>query len=76
MKPSNFQFINPYLEELYFSSNPDFHPDTDIGEVEIQNAFEVHIERKQDENKMKTDRMSNWYWQLIRKMKKLRLSSG
>jgi hypothetical protein len=30
MKPSNFQFINPYLEELYFSSNPDFHPDTDI----------------------------------------------
>lgn len=57
MKDSNFQFVNPYLEEVNFSANPDFHLNTDAGEVEIRNNFEINIEREQDENRAKVELM-------------------
>lgn len=49
MRPSNFQFLNPYLRELYFDSNPDF--DEENSEVEIQNSFNIQIKRSESENR-------------------------
>ena len=51
MKSSKFQFLNPYLEELYFTANPEYAPDSaEIG-IEMQNAFNVQVARSKNENK-------------------------
>lgn len=51
MEPSKFQFINPYLTELFFTINPDFDPNTKEAEIEIQNTFHVQINRSSIENR-------------------------
>lgn len=43
MKQSKFQFINPYLKEAEFKTNPDFIPDDT--EFVMQNSFHVHVRR-------------------------------
>lgn len=45
MKPSNFQFINPYITDIYFKVNPDYTKD----EFDIQNEISVHINKSNDE---------------------------
>lgn len=49
MKPSKFQFLNPYLKEVYFVVNPDFH--VNDGETEMQNSFSVQIKRSENDNR-------------------------
>lgn len=49
MKPSNFQFLNPYLEEVYFVVNPNF--DTDDIEIEMQNSFNIQVKRSETDNR-------------------------
>lgn len=51
MKTSKFQFINPYLEEVYFEANPNFVAGVDDGEIEIQNSFNIQIKRSENENR-------------------------
>lgn len=51
MKTSKFQFINPYLEEVYFEANPNFVAGVDDGEIEIQNSFHIQIKRSENENR-------------------------
>lgn len=48
MKPSKFQFVNPYLVELHFEVNPDFKAEDDI---EMQNFFNVQVKRSENENR-------------------------
>ena len=36
MKASNFQFLNPYLEEMFFAGNDNFDMNEDI---EMENSF-------------------------------------
>lgn len=49
MQPSKFQFINPYLKELYFDTNMNF--DMDQAKFEMQNSFNVKIKRSEHENR-------------------------
>lgn len=49
MQPSKFQFVNPYLKELYFNANKDF--DANQAEFEMQNSFNVKISRSERENR-------------------------
>lgn len=49
MKPSKFQFLNPYLKEVHFVVNPDFN--TDDGEIEMQNSFHVQVKRSENDNR-------------------------
>lgn len=49
MKPSKFQFLNPYLKEVYFLINPKFEFN-DEG-IEMQNFFNVQIKRSENENR-------------------------
>lgn len=51
MKQSKFQFLNPYLKETYFIINPEFPLDSVDNEIEMENAFNVHIKRYKNENK-------------------------
>ena len=51
MKPSKFQFLNPYLEEVYFAANADFQSDVETKQVEMQNVFHVNIKRSKDANR-------------------------
>ncbi len=53
MKQSSFQFVNPYLEELFFEGN--HVPDIDPAEVEIQNSFHVQVKRSKDDNRAKVE---------------------
>ena len=53
MKPSNFQFVNPYLEELYFVENHNF--DANQTEFEMQNSFNVQTKRSKDDNRAKVE---------------------
>lgn len=45
MKTSKFQFLNPYLVEVYFDTNTDFLSETDFINVEMQNAFSIQVKR-------------------------------
>ena len=49
MKPSQFRFINPYLDEISFLTNPSFVK----GEkpVTMENSFEVQVDRDESENR-------------------------
>ena len=49
MKPSKFQFLNPYLKEVHFVVNPDFS--IDDGEIEMQNSFHVQVKRSENDNR-------------------------
>ena len=49
MKPSKFQFLNPYLKEVHFVVNPDFN--IDDGEIEMQNSFHVQVKRSENDNR-------------------------
>ena len=49
MKSSKFQFINPYLKEIYFVVNPDFNPDDK--DLEMKNSFNVQIKRSENDNR-------------------------
>lgn len=51
MKPSKFQFLNPYLEEVYFVANPDFISSEEDSELEMKNIFNVQVERSKNENR-------------------------
>lgn len=51
MKPSKFQFLNPYLVEVYFVVNSNFGPGADDGEIEMQNAFNIQVKRSKNENR-------------------------
>lgn len=48
MRQSNFQFLNPYLEKIYFKTNDNFDIDND--EYEIKNAFNIEIKRSKTDN--------------------------
>lgn len=48
MKPSKFQFVNPYLKEINFVTNPDFNGED---EIEMQNSFNIHVKQSEDENR-------------------------
>lgn len=49
MRKSKFQFINPYLEEMYFSAVSNF--DVENSDIEIQNSFSVEIKKNEDKNR-------------------------
>lgn len=49
MKSSKFQFLNPYLEKIDFSTNPDFNADE--GEFEMQNSFNIQIKKSKNEKR-------------------------
>lgn len=49
MKASNFQFLNPYLEEVHFEVNNDFDAERD--KMEIQNSFNVEVKRSASQNR-------------------------
>lgn len=51
MKTSKFQFLNPYLEEVYFTVNPDFVQGSDEDEIEMKNTFNIQVTRSENENK-------------------------
>lgn len=51
MKPSNFQFLNPYLVEVHFVVNPHFVSSSDDIEIEMQNAFNIQVKRNEDGNR-------------------------
>lgn len=51
MKSSKFQFLNPYLVEVYFVVNPNFASGVDNVEIEMQNAFNIQIKRSKNENR-------------------------
>lgn len=48
MKPSKFRFVNPYLKEINFVTNPDFNGED---EIEMQNSFNIHVKQSEDENR-------------------------
>lgn len=47
MKPSKFQFINPYLMEVNYKINSDFNAD----EIELKNSFDIQVKRSDDKNR-------------------------
>lgn len=49
MQNSKFQFLNPYLTEVHFNINQDFHADDK--ELEMQNEFQVQIKKSKYENR-------------------------
>lgn len=49
MKPSKFQFLYPYLKEVYFVINPDFNIDDE--EIEMHNSFNVEIKKSENDNR-------------------------
>lgn len=51
MKSSKFQFLNPYLEEVYFTVNPEYTPETNEGDIEMQNTFNIQVARSKNENR-------------------------
>ena len=51
MKSSKFQFLNPYFEEVYFTVNPEYTPETNEGGIEMQNAFNIQVARSKNENR-------------------------
>ena len=51
MKPSKFQFLNPYLVEVNFVTNPDFISGKNDDDVEMQNVFNVQVRKSKNENR-------------------------
>lgn len=51
MKSSKFQFLNPYLEEAYFTVNPEYDPEENEGDIEMQNSFNIQVARSKNENR-------------------------
>ena len=51
MKASKFQFLNPYLEEVSFVTNHNFIPETNDEGFELQNSFNIQINKSEKENK-------------------------
>lgn len=49
MKPSQFRFVNPYLDEISFSANPSFVKGQKP--VTIDNSFKVKVDWDKTENK-------------------------
>lgn len=49
MKISKFQFLNPYLVELNFNENQNFHRENNQ-EIEIQSDFDIQVQRDSEEN--------------------------
>lgn len=49
MKESSFQFLNPYLEEVYFAGNADYNAGND--EMDIHNSFSIFISRNEHESR-------------------------
>lgn len=48
MKKSNFQFLNPYLTELQFQTNPEF--DRTCCSTDVETFFQLHIKRSTEQN--------------------------
>ena len=53
MKKSDFQFINPFLEELHFKENETFEESE--SNLEIENSFGVQIKRDKAGKKAKVE---------------------
>lgn len=51
MKPSKFQFLNLYLVEVNFVTNPDFISGKNDDDVEMQNVFNVQVRKSKNENR-------------------------
>lgn len=51
MKISDFQFLNPYLEEVYFKTNPDFTAFENNEEFNMNNSFHVQVKRSTSTNR-------------------------
>lgn len=49
MKPSKFQFLNPYLKEVHFVVNQNFDPTTE--EVDMKNSFDIQVKKSENENR-------------------------
>lgn len=49
MKTSKLQFLNPYLVELNFNENENFDRKNNK-ELEMQNKFDIEIQKHKDEN--------------------------
>lgn len=49
MQESKFQFLNPYLEEIYFKVNSEFK--IQDSEFEMENSFNVQVKRSSKENR-------------------------
>ena len=52
MKASNFQFLNPYLEELFFAGNDNFDMNEDI---EMENSFNVQVKKDKENRRAKVE---------------------
>ena len=51
MKPSKFQFLNPYLKEVHFVVNPNFSSGVYDGDIEMKNAFNIRVKRSKSDNR-------------------------
>lgn len=51
MKPSKFQFLNPYLVEVNYVTNLDFISEKNDADVEMQNVFNVQVKKSKTENR-------------------------
>lgn len=49
MRQSPFQFINPYLIDLSYETNPNFQYEN--GDIEMQNTFNIQVNRSESENR-------------------------
>lgn len=56
MKASNFQFLNPYLEEMFFAGNDNFDMNEDI---EMENSFNVQVKKDKENRRAKVDGFRN-----------------
>lgn len=52
MKASNFQFLNPYLEEMFFAGNDNFDMNEDI---EMENSFNVQVKKDKENRRAKVE---------------------
>lgn len=52
MKASSFQFINPYLEEMFFAGNDNFDMNEDI---EMENSFNVQVKKDKENRRAKVE---------------------
>lgn len=52
MKASSFQFINPYLEEMFFAGNNNFDMNEDI---EMENSFNVQVKKDKENRRAKVE---------------------
>lgn len=50
LKKSGFQFTNPLIKKIIFSSNDNFKKENYTGEIEIQYSSEIKNNEKEDKN--------------------------